>query len=118
VLVLAERMVILTGRDDEFVLAETLFWEALRLGEGIGMEKQYHAFPDKPGTLRVQWQLTEIEGRMVRRPPKDDSYGNPDMPPFMRRMLDGQVRRVPSAPEGTRGGPETAPRSQEFSRND
>jgi hypothetical protein len=91
VLLIAERMSILTGRDDEFVMVQTLFWEALRLGEGIGLERTYV----RAKSLRVERQLHEVEGDLIRCPPKDDSYGDPDMPPFLRRLLADHMGRVP-----------------------
>lgn len=95
VLLIGERMSILTGRDQEFIMAETLFCEALRLGECVGLEKQHIRPRNKPGTLRVEWQLHEIDGRLVRCPPKDDSYGNPELPPFLLALLDGHLQQNP-----------------------
>jgi len=92
-LLIAERMAILSGRDDEFVMVTTAFWDALRLGELIGLEKAYV----RPRTLRVEWQLHEVEGVLLRCPPKDESYGTLDQPPFLSRLLAGQVART--APE-------------------
>lgn len=91
VLLTGERMSILTGRDDEFAMVQALFWGALRLGEGIGLERPYV----RARSLRVEWQLHEVEGDLIRCPPKDDSYGDLDMPPFLRRLLADQMRRVP-----------------------
>lgn len=93
VLLIAERMSILSGRDDELVMVLTAFWEALRLGELVGLEKRYV----RPRSLRVESQLHEVEGTLLRCPPKDDSYGDPDMPGFLRALLDGHMRRVPPA---------------------
>lgn len=91
VLLIAERMSILSGRDDEFIMTLVAFWEALRLGELAGLEKPYV----RARSLRVEWQLHEVEGKMLRCAPKDDSYGDPDMPAFLRALLDGHMHRVP-----------------------
>lgn len=89
-LLIAERMAVLTGRDDEFVMIMVMFWDMLRLGETIGLEEQYA----RPGKLRVEWQLHEVEGKLLRLPPKDESYGDADQPPFLARMVRDHIRRV------------------------
>jgi len=93
-LLVAERMAILSGRDDEFVMVTTAYWCALRLGELAGLEKAYV----RPGTLRVEWQLHEVEGELIRCPPKDESYGTLDQPPFLARLLAGHIARVNPQP--------------------
>jgi len=98
ILLIAERASILTGQDQEFVMIQALFWEALRLGECIGLEKPHVRPRNRPGTLRVEHQLHEVDGRLVRCPPKDDSRGNPEMPPFMLAMLDSHLRQNPPVP--------------------
>ncbi|HLK76950.1 MAG TPA: LacI family DNA-binding transcriptional regulator [Streptosporangiaceae bacterium] len=87
-LLIAERMGILSGRDDEFVMVITAFWNALRLGELIGLEKAYA----RPQALRVEWQLHEVEGDLLRCSPKDESYGTLDQPPFLSRLLAAHIR--------------------------
>jgi hypothetical protein len=101
-LLTAERLSILTGRDDEFVMVQTGFWHALRLGETVGLERPFV----RPRTLRVEWQLYEISpgddetiraaapGGMLRCPPKDDSYGTLDTPPFLRPVLSAHIGRA------------------------
>ncbi|HEY2090138.1 MAG TPA: LacI family DNA-binding transcriptional regulator [Mycobacterium sp.] len=112
VLLIAERMSILTGRDDEFVMTQTGFWGALRMGELIGLEREYVLGRQcrAKGILRVKWQLYELSpggyeelreqapGGFLRCPPKDDSYGDVPLPPFMRVMLEGHAARVPAVP--------------------
>ena len=93
-LLIAERMAILSGRDDEFAMVVTAFWDGLRLGELIGLEKQYA----RPKTLRVEWQLHEVEGELLRCPPKDESYGTLDQPPFLSRLLVGHIARTRPQP--------------------
>lgn len=106
VLLVAERMAILTGRDDEFVMVQDMFWNAHRLGECIGLEKSYV----RGSVCKVQWQLFQIHaggneelkraapGGLLRCPPKDDSYRDAHMAPFMASLLAGQVSRAPAGP--------------------
>jgi hypothetical protein len=103
VLLISERMAILTGRDDEFVMGETSFWAALRLGELVGLEREYL----RPEGLRVEWQLHQLDvqkaadgesehlaamraeapGGLLRCPPKDNSFGDVILASFMTAML-------------------------------
>jgi|SRR5579859_298973 len=104
VLLIAERMAILSGRDDELVMVVTGFWDALRLGETVGLESRYV----RPRTLRVDWQLHEIGGkdpgtgapggRLVRCPPKDGSRGTLDQPQFLARLLAEHIMRTRPEP--------------------
>ena len=91
VLLTAERMSVLTGRDDEFAMVVTGYFQALRLGETVGLEQEFV----RPGTLRVEWQLHEVGGEFIRCPPKDGSRGDTDLPPFLRHLLGDHMRRVP-----------------------
>jgi integrase len=88
-LLLAERMAILSGRDDEFVMCALMQWTGLRLGETVGLEREYV----RAGTLRVEHQLHEVEGKLIRQPPKDDSYRDAELPPFLAALLAGQMRQ-------------------------
>ena len=82
-------MAILSGRDDELALTLTLQHAGLRLGEGIGLE---HAcvppFLGRPGILRVEWQLSEVEGKLIRAIPKYGSRGDVVIAPFLERLLE------------------------------
>jgi integrase len=89
-LLLAERMAILSGRDDEFVMCALMQWTGLRLGEAVGLEREYV----RPGSLRVEWQLHEVRGTAIRQPPKDDSYRDMELPPFLADLLAGQMRQT------------------------
>lgn len=100
-LLVGERMSVLTDRDDEFAMVQAMFWEALRIGECMGLEKPYV----RARTLRVEWQLSDVEGETLRVPPKDDSFGDLVMPPFMRELLEGQMRRNPPVPCPCHGQP-------------
>jgi len=106
VLLIAERMSVLTGRDDEFVMTMDMFWNAHRLAECVGLEKTYVHGP----VCKVQWQLYEIEtkgneelkaeapGGFLRCPPKDDSYRDARMPPFMASLLAAHIARTSPQP--------------------
>ena len=93
-LLIAERMAILSGRDDEFVMITAAFWDGLRLGEVIGLEKTYV----RPKTLRVEWQLHEVDGKHLRCPPKDESFGSIDHPPFLADLLAAHLTRTRPGP--------------------
>lgn len=94
ILATAERFAILTGRDDEFVMIVLKYFGALRLGELIGLEREYV----RRDTLRVEWQLARAGGRLVRCAPKDDSIDDVVMPPFIGQLLAGHMKRVPAQP--------------------
>ena len=89
-LLLAERMAILSGRDDEMVMTLAAYWCGLRLGELIGLEKTYA----RPKALRVEWQLHEVDGKLIRCAPKDESYGSLDLPPFLADLLAAHITRT------------------------
>lgn len=91
ILLIAERMSILTGRDDELVMIETGYWDQLRLGELVGLWRKHAGKP----RLRVETQQHEVEGRLLAQPPKDDSYGTLDQPPFLVSMLTGFMAASP-----------------------
>lgn len=93
-LLIAERMSILSGRDDELVMVLTAFWEALRLGELTGLESRYV----RAASVRVEWQLHEVRGSLLRVPPKDASYGDPLLPPFLRSLLTAHLARTSPGP--------------------
>ncbi len=70
VLLIAERAALLSGRDDEFVAVVTLGFTGMRCAELVGLEPKYV----RPGGVRVEWQLYELDnGRFDRCPPKDES---------------------------------------------
>jgi hypothetical protein len=83
----------------------------LRLGEFIGLEvPSVRAGQLNPRSalrmvvgelrdeaVRIEWQLTEDEGKLLREPPKDGSKGDVDLPPFLSRMLEEHV--AATAPE-------------------
>lgn len=89
--VAAERMGIMSGRDDEFILGVTMSWCALRDGEVFGLQR-----PDvRLGKIRLDWQLLEEGGEFYRLPPKDDSNRDIDIPPFLQTLLTRQIAAHP-----------------------
>ncbi len=71
ILLTAERAALLSGRDDEFVAVVLKGYTGIRWGEIVGLETAFV----RPGAVRVEWQLYELDtGELVRCPPKDDSY--------------------------------------------
>lgn len=93
-IVVAERVAILSGRDDEFILAVALMGGALRLGEGIGLEARYAT----AGIIRVEWQLSQVGPSLIRAIPKDGSRGDVTVPPFLSELLSWQAGHRPPAP--------------------
>ena len=93
-LLIAERMAILSGRDDEFVMITLAYWDGLRLGEVVGLEKPYV----RARALRVESQLHEVDGTLLHCPPKDESYGDIGHPPFLDGLLAAHVTRTHPQP--------------------
>src|SRR5450756_1777222 len=89
-LLVAERMAILSGRDDEFVMTLTLQHGALRLGEGVGLERIYA----RPGIIRVEWQLSEVKGKLIRAIPKYGSRGDVAIAPFLEDIIAAHCANV------------------------
>ncbi len=88
ILLIAERLALLSGRDDEFVACVTKGYTGIRWGELVGLETQFI----RPGSLRVEWQLYELDGGELHRcPPKDDSYRTIDTPEFLSGLLSRHV---------------------------
>jgi hypothetical protein len=102
ILLIAERAALLSGRDDEFVACVTKGYTGIRWGELLGLETQFI----RPGSLRVEWQLYELDGGEFHRcPPKDDSYRTIDTPDFLSGLLSRHVagkRPEPCACHGLR----------------
>jgi hypothetical protein len=87
IMAIAERMAILTGHDQDFILIWQMYTGALRLGETIGLEREYVA----ADSVDVEWQLADVAGKLIRCPPKADSYGTLDQPPYMAALIAGLV---------------------------
>jgi integrase len=95
ILLLAERMALLSGRDDEFVAGVLLGYTGLRWAELVGLEPEYL----RGTSLRVEWQLYELDtGELHRCPPKDDSYRTVDLPSWLGALTNEQLARARGAP--------------------
>ncbi|MER7412976.1 LacI family DNA-binding transcriptional regulator [Streptomyces cacaoi] len=95
ILLVAERMAILSGRDDEFVACVQKGYTGMRWGELVGLETEFV----RPAGFRVEWQLYELDsGELVRCPPKDDSYRTVDGPEFLTRLVRDHVASKKLAP--------------------
>jgi integrase len=108
ILLIAERMAILAGRDAELVMVAAGYELALRFGELVGLEvpsiragrlNPRNALRKVAGELRdeavrVEWQLVEVEGTLYREPPKDASVGDVDLSPFMSALIEEHAGRT------------------------
>jgi integrase len=111
ILLIAERVALLSGRDDEFVAVVTMGYTGIRWGESVGLETEFV----RPGAIRVEWQLYELDtGELHRCPPKDDSRRTVDLPDWLSGLISDHVastRRQPCPCHGLRyvfGGHRTA----------
>jgi integrase len=94
-ILIAERASLLSGRDDEFVAVITKGTTGVRFGELVGLETEYV----RPGSIRVEWQLYELDtGEFVRCPPKDDSYRTIDTPDFLTQLLRDHIEHAKPKP--------------------
>jgi integrase len=95
ILLLAERAALLSGRDDEFVGVVTMGYTGMRWGEVVGLQAKFV----RPGSIRVEWQLYELDtGELHHCPPKDDSYRDIDAPSFLDRLLADHIARTEPKP--------------------
>ncbi|WP_457029257.1 tyrosine-type recombinase/integrase [Kitasatospora sp. P5_F3] len=95
ILLLAERMALLSGRDDEFVATVLKGYTGMRWGEVVGMETEFI----RPKSVRIEWQLYELDtGELHRCPPKDDSYRDIDTPDFLGALLADHITRTRPRP--------------------
>jgi integrase len=100
ILLIAERAALLSGRDDEFVACVTKGYTGMRWGELVGLEPQFV----RPGAIRVEWQLYELDGGELHRcPPKDDSYRTIDIPDFLSGLLTRHIAAKRPEPCGCHG---------------
>ncbi|MFE9905939.1 LacI family DNA-binding transcriptional regulator [Streptomyces achromogenes] len=94
-LLIAERAALLSGRDDEFVAVVLKGYTGMRWGEIVGLETQYA----RPGAIRVEHQLYELDsGELVRCPPKDDSYRTIDAMDWLSALVADHIARTKPAP--------------------
>lgn len=95
VLLIAERMALLSGRDEEFVAGVLLAFTGMRWGELVGLETRYV----RSDSIRVEWQLYELDtGELVRCPPKDDSYRTIHVPAWLADLVREHIARTSPAP--------------------
>ncbi|MFG2370431.1 LacI family DNA-binding transcriptional regulator [Streptomyces sp. NPDC048504] len=91
ILLTAERAALLSGRDDEFVAVVLKGYTGMRWGEMVGLETEFA----RPGSVRVEWQLYELDtGELVRCPPKDDSYRTIDAMDWLVALVADHVART------------------------
>jgi integrase len=94
-LLIAERAALLSGRDDEFVAVVLKGYTGMRWGEIVGLETQYA----RPGAIRVEHQLYELDsGELVRCPPKDDSYRTIDAMDWLSALVADHIARTKPTP--------------------
>jgi integrase len=91
VLLIAERCALLSGQDDDFIAIVTAGWTGVRWGELIGLERH----DVQRAAIHLDWQLSELNGRFEKMPPKDDSYRVIDLPPFLSDLLAHQITARP-----------------------
>lgn len=95
ILLTAERAALLSGRDDEFVAVVLKGYTGMRWGEIVGLETEFA----RPGSVRVEWQLYELDtGKLVRCPPKGDSYRNIDAMDWLSALVANHVTRTKPTP--------------------
>ncbi|MFF4483313.1 LacI family DNA-binding transcriptional regulator [Streptomyces sp. NPDC001520] len=94
-LLAAERAALLSGRDDEFVAVVLKGYTGMRWGEIVGLETAFV----RPGAIRVEWQLYELDsGELVRCPPKDDSYRTLDSMDWLSALVANHIARTKPTP--------------------
>lgn len=94
-LLIAERMAVLSGRDDEFVACLLKGYTGMRWGELVGLEAEYV----RDRAVRVEWQLVELDdGTLERCAPKDDSYRTIDLPVWLYELLAEHLARTSLRP--------------------
>ena len=95
VLLIAERIALLSGRDDEFVATALMGFTGMRWGEVVGLETEFV----RSASVRVEWQLYELDtGELHRCPPKDDSHRSIDVPEWLARLVSNHVARTGPTP--------------------
>jgi integrase len=90
ILLIAERAALLSGRDDEFVALVLDGFSGMRWGELVGLETQYL----RPNSVRVEWQLYELDtGELHRCPPKDESRRTVHIPAWLYSLASDHLAR-------------------------
>ncbi|MEU9453093.1 LacI family DNA-binding transcriptional regulator [Streptomyces sp. NPDC048277] len=94
-LLIAERAALLSGRDDEFVAVILKGYTGMRWGEIVGLETEFA----RPGAIRVEHQLYELDsGELIRCPPKDDSYRTIDAMDWLSALVADHIARTKPTP--------------------
>jgi integrase len=94
-LLIAERAALLSGRDDEFVAVVLAYFTGMRWGELVGLETRYARLR----SIRVEHQLYELDTSELHRcPPKDDSYRDVDVPPWLSKLVHDHIGRTAPTP--------------------
>ncbi|MFI6365562.1 LacI family DNA-binding transcriptional regulator [Nocardia sp. NPDC050630] len=93
-LLIAERMALLSGRDDEFVFELVKFYTGMRFSELRGLEVEFV----RDGLIDVQWQLVEVNGRWIRRRPKGGRTRKVHLPGFLWHILVDFIARTQPRP--------------------
>ncbi|MFE2489566.1 LacI family DNA-binding transcriptional regulator [Streptomyces mirabilis] len=92
ILLVSERMAVLSGRDDEFVAGVLKGYTGMRWGELVGLEPEFVRHNSR--TVRIEWQLVELDsGEFERCPPKDDSYRTVDIPEWLTDLVVDHIAR-------------------------
>jgi integrase len=95
ILLIAERAALLSGRDDEFVAVVLKGFTGMRWAEIVGLETEFV----RRGSIRVEWQLYELDtGEFLRCPPKDDSHRTIDTPDWLDRLVAGHLASTKPQP--------------------
>jgi len=96
-LCLAERCALMSRRDTDFVMGIFAAWTGVRWGELMAVEgsasnNSLLQLPEQGiATYALDWQLREIGGVVRKAPPKDGSYRNLDLPPFLAGLTQWAV---------------------------
>ena len=85
---IAERLAVLTGRDEDFLFGITDGYTGMRWSEILGLAPDYvlSDYMDA-AALDIQWKLYEFGGHFYRGRPKDGSIRPADLPPFLAELL-------------------------------
>ncbi|HZM81233.1 MAG TPA: LacI family DNA-binding transcriptional regulator [Candidatus Limnocylindrales bacterium] len=95
VLLIAERAALLSGRDDELVAILLKGFTGMRWGELVGLESCYF----RPTSVRIEWQLYELDNGVLHRcPPKDDSYRDIHTPDWLNGLVCDHITRTRPKP--------------------
>jgi integrase len=95
VLLISERLAMLTGRDEDFVLGMTTGYTGMRWSEVSGLGPG-HVLPSylDGDALDIQWKLYELGGHFYRGRPKDGSIRPADLPPFLADLIAEHIAQV------------------------